>query len=34
MRTTIPVDDDLIAKVQAYTELDEKRRLCAKRSRP
>jgi Arc/MetJ family transcription regulator len=27
MRTTIPLDDDLIAKVQAYTELDEKTAL-------
>lgn len=30
MRTTIALDDDLIAKAQAYTGLEEKRHLCAK----
>jgi len=34
MRTTITLDDDLIAKAQAYTGLGGKRRWCAKRSRP
>jgi Arc/MetJ family transcription regulator len=35
MLTTIDLDDELIAKAQAYTGLEEKKRhLFAKRSRP
>lgn len=34
MRTTITLDDDLIAKALAYTGLEKKPCLCAKRSGP